>query len=606
MREWCKFRYGIFPENGLIGDRIYPETYMEGNKTVRTLGCVQRDPVCPLGKRYNREAPTKQNLLCNGESAMETILNHSDFRVEWSPVVEDVKTNDTGPVFAKIATYPTFDYIVPKSNRYVLLLDRTSMMGIKDRWTNIKRSFFRFISHLPVGSELSIISFDNEEAVVNLPPTVVTDDNREGLHGRIPRKVDPPKPMLEPLDFAQPQISFKAMGCTFCALNMSLNQALTNYVGKTDVGTIIMVTGAPQDPQQLPKVLDLIQSTPIQVYPILYPSTANRKLMKLGSTYVVPELGTDDGVQPLTYLTEVLLSILKQTEVHTGIQKVHEAVHGTEEFSGTFTMEGDILHKMSVTLSLDDEDRVEFFEITNPSGRKHLLSQFEEGMVVFNHPGLAEPGIWSYHAKLYPDHQQSRINRMTVDVISQSNNAEAEPIILDAFTSVSTSLEVIPHSNPIVIYARVTRGGHTPVIDAHVTAIVYRPVGPPVTLILRDNGLGFPDVTGEDGIYSAYFTSFDQYPGFYSIRVLADNNDGLARTPKASLSAPNFTTALNLEMSEDEGLLSHGAFGNKNKTKVYQVQPIFREMDWMAKALKKSLAIIKGGRCHKCPYKVIK
>ena len=92
------------------------------------------------------------------------------------------------PATVKVATDPTFDYIVPKSNRYVLLLDRTPAM--ETRWTAVKRAFFRFINNLPVGSELSIISFDADEATVNLPPTVVTDSNREGLHGRIPRKVD--------------------------------------------------------------------------------------------------------------------------------------------------------------------------------------------------------------------------------------------------------------------------------------------------------------------------------------------------------------------------------------------------------------------------------
>ena len=215
-----------------------------------------------------------------------------------------------------------------------------------------------------------------------------------------------------------------------------------------------MVTGAPQDPQQLPKVLELIQETPIEVYPILYPSTANRKLMKLGETFVVPEPATEDGVPAFDIFDRGAPEHLEEDRgFRTGIQKVHEAVHGTEEFSGTFTMEDDILHKMSVTLSVDDEDKVEFFEITNPSGRKHLLSKFEEGMVVFNHPGMAEPGIWSYHAKLYPD-QQPNINRMTVDVISQSNNAEAEPIILNAFTSVQYQHEVTPFAQPIVIYAR--------------------------------------------------------------------------------------------------------------------------------------------------------
>ena len=36
LREWCKYRYGTFPEDGQNGDRLYPDTYMEGNKTLES------------------------------------------------------------------------------------------------------------------------------------------------------------------------------------------------------------------------------------------------------------------------------------------------------------------------------------------------------------------------------------------------------------------------------------------------------------------------------------------------------------------------------------------------------------------------------------------
>ena len=233
------------------------------------------------------------------------------------------------------------------------------------------------------------------------------------------------------------------IACTFCALNASLSKALTNYIGETAPGTILLVTGTSRKPTHLTEILRTIQKTPLQVYPILYPSTAHPDLLKLavlggGKAYAVPE-GEENLVSPLTYMTEILLDVIKESEPSIKIQKVHETRHMSYEFAGTFTMEEDILHKMSVTLSLDDEDKVEFFEITNPSGKKHLFSKFEDGMVVFNHPGLAEAGIWTYHAKLYPNSglpSDENGGKITVDVVSQSNNAEAEPILLEVFTSV--------------------------------------------------------------------------------------------------------------------------------------------------------------------------
>ena len=150
-------------------------------------------------------------------------------------------------------------------------------------------------------------------------------------------------------------------------------------------------------------------------------------------------------------MTEVLLDILREAEPGLIVQKVHETRHHSYEFAGTFTMEEDILHQMSVTLSLDDEDKVEFFEVTNPSGKKHLFfSKFEDGMVVFKHPGLAEAGIWTYHAKLYPPGISGAVgtggglSKMTVDVVSRANNLEAQPIVMEVFTDVNQANPVDP------------------------------------------------------------------------------------------------------------------------------------------------------------------
>jgi len=63
-----------------------------------------------------------------------------------------------------------------------------------------------------------------------------------------------------------------------------------------------------------------------------------------------------------------------------------------------------------------------------------------------------------------------------------------------------------------------------------------------VSLTLRDNGSGDPDVTSGDGIYSAYFSDYSSVPGFYSIQVIADDNKGHAKTPKV---VPTVSKAFN-------------------------------------------------------------
>ena len=45
-------------------------------------------------------------------------------------------------------------------------------------------------------------------------------------------------------------------------------------------------------------------------------------------------------------------------------------------------------------------------------------------------------------------------------------------------------------------------------------------------LQLYDNGNGIVDVTQNDGIYSAIFPYVGSTPGFYSVQIIADDNEG--------------------------------------------------------------------------------
>ena len=82
---------------------------------------------------------------------------------------------------------PEFVYTLSSTTKYHVLLDQTAGMGRQDRWTNVKRALFRFIDLLPVGSRLNMIAFGDTTREV-LPTTTVTELNRDGLFGRIPRR----------------------------------------------------------------------------------------------------------------------------------------------------------------------------------------------------------------------------------------------------------------------------------------------------------------------------------------------------------------------------------------------------------------------------------
>ena len=160
---------------------------------------------------------------------------------------------------------------------------------------------------------------------------------------------------------------------------------------------------------------------------------------------------------------------------------------------------------------------------------------------------------------------------MTVDVVSQSNNAEAEPFMLEVFSNSDESEIDAFSNNPVILYARLTKG-NAPVIGANVRATIFRPGGPdtnpPVSLMMRDNGAGYPDITADDGIYSVYFTDFATVPGFYSVQVSADNNGGSARTPRLTgLTSSQLASAGGPGVSTEDSSNIHAVLTGKHKKK---------------------------------------
>ena len=48
-----------------------------------------------------------------------------------------------------------------------------------------------------------------------------------------------------------------------------------------DLGTVILLTGSPREAQNMDKLLEKIEGTPIRVFPIAYPGTAHPSLVGL-------------------------------------------------------------------------------------------------------------------------------------------------------------------------------------------------------------------------------------------------------------------------------------------------------------------------------------
>ena len=145
---------------------------------------------------------------------------------------------------------PTFSYALSSTTKYHVLLDQTRVMGERDRWTNVKRALFRFIDLVPIGSQLNIITFGLAANEV-LPTTTVTENNRDGVFGRIPRRI---------LDDQE--------ACVICAF-----QKILPGVGSNEV--VLLITGSDRRMADHDSVLTDVEEKNLPVYVVSYPATVD-------------------------------------------------------------------------------------------------------------------------------------------------------------------------------------------------------------------------------------------------------------------------------------------------------------------------------------------
>ena len=485
-----------------------------------------------------------------------------------SPVQDQ---NDTSTVQEDVAVaghifrVPSFAYVLPGSKLYVLVLDRSSSSTNTDldlendslNWEVLQQALFQFISKLPVGSSLSIISYGGEDAQMNLPPTLITEKNREGLHGRIPRR-----PLIHEYDSA----------CLDCAMKMAFKVMRTSSASGNDLkGTILLATKSTDGSRISDENSQIILKNSVPVYNIALKAGgqhANNQentddiLTKFGNRYVVDndQISVPDSSSSyhetrrnnpryLTRMSDVLTGILRLSNPEMNIMsfhKDHRVPNIDNVIAGNFVVEEHLRKNLWIVVTADDERDIESFEVLSPTGTKHSFPTYEHSLAYFNLQDLNEPGIWSYSIKLY----QTLASHYPVylEVLGEPNDASA--ITLDTWISQSTS----GGRTEIKLYAQLKQGS-LPVLDGRVIATLTRPsgvasahpgdgfsqpssrmssVGETVRVELRDMGTGYPDVTKGDGIYSAYFTDFAPVSGHYQVSFSASHNSGNARTPKLS------------------------------------------------------------------------
>ena len=484
---------------------------------------TQAHGFCNTSEIYNSDLPTKQNILCGRRSVssiiqaeLEAAFPAAELGQEtddhFSAKIRDLASFavDTRPAFLP----PRVVLQVPARRRFVVVLDRSSAMGLNNRWSLLHGQLFRLIASLPDQVEVGVVTFGRAAEVV-LQPTLLTPHNREGVYGRIPRRI----------------LDHEDEACLECGLGLAAETLAAG--GRSSGGSLLLITASKTRPGDFPELVRSLQAGQHQVHMVTFEESTFYEARHLpgpfGKTFVVHENSQHDVLSSSVNISDIFTAVLRQS-AGVQLQKFHHDLKITDEsnmVAGNFIVEESLRRNLWVEISSPDQDDIETFELTNPRGEVFQFPKFEHELVYFKLSGLQEPGIWSYRAKLFQRTQHSRVSVQAMAEPSHEDWAR-----LEAWTSVDHE-GVNAVSTPVMLYARLARH-HSPVVNATVVATVHRPGAAPVTLQLRDTGSGYPDITAGDGVYSAYFTQFSSEPGFYSVAVVASNQQGQASLPRTS------------------------------------------------------------------------
>ena len=386
----------------------------------------------------------------------------------------------------------------------------------------------RFLSELPAGDEIAIVTYEGEAtARTNLEPTVVTELNRAGIHGKIPGRVG--------LETVRP--------CLACGLDQARRLAAAAGQGRDPASVIILATSGAVDNEdnddQLSSSADE-EDESVPIYALTYSSSNRLRLGFASEVLVIDE--TEDSVDDVAnLLTGVLRRNTYGGSSRLQFFRTRMQLAAGERSVGKFVVEDALRRDLYIVASTQHKEDVESFELTSPSGRQHKFPVVEKGVLYFTAAGLSEAGVWSFSLRIAASAMLTASSSTTTTAVVVSayaattttanqisdgtdnvHEAASETAVLDVWTA--------GEYPALMLYARLTYG-RLPVLNASVRATIGGGGNSyPLEIILEDGGTGYPDVTTSDGIYSAYVTGLAARPvGFYQLAFQADDAKGRAR-----------------------------------------------------------------------------
>lgn len=568
IKEFSKYRYGVFDEEGFENDPIYPICYFDDEKKSMKLSSCSDLPIknngicekivssnqyaynktlilnenarssimfapeapsvsmfCDEGT-HDRFAPTKHNFLCQYKSTLDVILQHKDLNKISKYSSYNINTNQ--PEFLTNTT-PTFTFRKQILTRYVLVIENSKHMLVRESWTFLRNAIRKWALYdLPENSEVGLVIANDTSATKLLQVSPLHDiTTRDLIASNIPYL---------------PGDSVSA-SCLHCALQEAVNMLKTRSKNHGMASSVVLVIAPGMNMNtRISQIITEMQQLKIRVAAVNYPIIARQQSLDdlakdtNGVAYTVFE-EKHNVIESLlsTYfrLTNILYNIVEtfyqgnRANLPLEIHRRELGPDSRNSITGSFVMDNHLgkpvrfaIYTHNVELPL-----IKDMQLISPSNVVYSTrSDSLIGVKILTiHSNITETGTWTYSIERYPGNPQPHY----VQVIATPRSFKS-PIIRAKFWVKNLQ------NGLLILYAKVKKG-QWPVLSAKVEVRVTRfnlnntfAKNFDEKIDLLDTGSGDPDIMKNDGIYSKYFNVMNLGSGTYNFEAIVTDNGNTA------------------------------------------------------------------------------
>lgn len=547
-REWLKYRYGVFDENGYPGDELYPLYYSipgsdpndvivanctntpvvynfidaDGNNCTPSTGngnpfeCIvkpldeslenvtsslmyfhaeipQMQHVC--GKdpehKHSSRSRNKHNSLCRGKSVWEVLETFSEFRDSNSSVAE-TESEESNSI--------QFKYALEPKPRVVIAWENT--LNMKTQGDTVLKAIRKYMYDLPTGSKYAVFPF-----------TASIQEKEYPLNELNNWPVDW-KSIQVRSDYISP-----TEGCVNCAIKKALEILSSDISNENQkpAGTAVVVASSNFDKDDT--LLQELRDSPFCLMLLVFRkdeiSEAYRNYADASHCGTLVELSQDGNKKEVF---EKLFKAMESILPETVDDKITETI-ATENIQGgsafSFPVDAEMMEKVTFWILRE--------ELYRHTDAENVKAEINNKKVDLTEEDTSDMLTLSFSPN-ENGNVEFKLSEGIEALVQVRATSKPGKYVSGEILVHDTTKEGSKEQMPVIIYARVHFGPY-PVQNADVTVVIMRPEGRALVYKLYDDGAGDPDITANDGVYSGYFINFTA-EGEYKVTMrLKNKND---------------------------------------------------------------------------------